>query len=519
MNPWVYVHKMMVGLGIVLLGLAPLWASRGACESVHQDSSHGGQSDMASALQDVLEAYPSFQEGRNRFSIPFADLKTLYGRVGFKPLWFTDQALTTCVQPLLEALGHVRWEGLDQKDYDWALNLITQWRQMKPQNIQALLRADLLLSQALLQYISDLRGERLSPKKIDKELYMDKPHIDEVSLLVELLKKEEGGSCAWIQALPPQSAPYKKLKEALHDLLTIQGDSHRSSLVASVSEDEKMSQSKTKKPHGSSFKEKSLEEKIEQVIVTMERLRWMPEEWGDKYVLVNIPAFKVTAVEGGKQAFTMPIIVGKAYRETPVFTSEIINIIVNPSWNVPRMIAVSDELRSIKKEGPSFLTKRNIHVYRDGQEIDPHSIHWGSVTSENFDFHLRQDPGPLNALGRLRFTIPNPFSVYMHGTPKQKLFDEKKRTFSSGCIRLEDPNKMALFVLQDNGGDWTLAKIQSAISSNQTQTITLDHPVPVYLQYLTVVFNEAGEPEFLEDVYGQDKQIRQALLGRHAQGP
>ncbi len=514
---YTHFHRIIVRIGFILLGVSPLFGLGSARGFVDQEASSPALSDIPSEIQGLLEGPQPALGIKKAFTVSFGDVKNLYERVGFKPLWFTDEALTNCAHSLREALGQVAQEGLEQSDYDWALELIAKWSGSTSGSLENQLRADILLSQVLLQYISDVRGERLSPKKIDKELFMDKPVIDEVSLFLEALKSSGAASCGWLEALPPQSPEYRQVREELHRLLKVKRDSQDDLYSAK----DKAAPEDKGRDHAHAQKHKTLtvEEKIQKVVVTMERLRWMPDAWGNKYLLVNIPAFKVKAVDQGKEVFSMPIIVGKSYRETPVFTSKIINLIVNPSWHVPRMIAVKDKLPIIKKRGPGYLTKEKIHVYKNGQEVSPSSVNWSALNSRNFDLNFRQDPGSMNALGRIRFTIPNSFSVYLHGTPKQNLFDEKKRAFSSGCIRLEDPDKMAVFVLEGNSGDWTLDKIKAAINTNRTQTITLDQAVPTYLQYLTVVFNEEGEPTYLEDIYGQDKQIGEALKTRRAQGP
>lgn len=513
-------YTIMVRVGLVILGLVPLANVVCSQSQAAQEAVETSPTDTPSALQNLLEGQPFYRRDKRGFSIPFQDVERLYEKVGFQPFWFTSEALTQCKGALIDALTHVDREGLDQRDYVWALALIAKWEEGDAVDRDDLLRADVLLSHLLLQYISDLRGERLSPKTIDKELYMDKPTIDEVSLFLNALRSDHEEGCQWLDALPPQSKAYSQLRDELHRLQEgIEGDNETKSFPQDAGQKAALHHKVPFHPSSKQGKTRTREEKIKQLIVTMERLRWMPDNWGEKYVLVNIPAFTATAVSHGKTVFTMPIIVGKSYRETPVFNSEIINIIVNPSWNVPRMIAVKDKLPLIKRQGASYLTSKKIHVYRDGQEVSPSSINWQAINGQNFDLHFRQDPGSLNALGRIRFTIPNPFSVYLHGTPQQKLFDEKKRTFSSGCIRLEDPDKMALFVLDGNTGDWTLEKIKAAIDKGSTRTITLDNPISTYLQYLTVVVNDEGHAVFLDDIYGQDKQISAALSARHAQGP
>jgi len=522
--------------------------------------------EIREALQTLLEGGQHYLGFSTSPEVSHSILLNLYAKVGFQPLWFTEERKLSCASAVINKIKNADEEGLEVSDYTPFLKRLEEYvgeNATKQEGVsqENLLRADLLLSYILLQYISDVRGERLSPKKIDKELYLDKPKIDEPEVLLSLIQSIPSNSCDWIEKLAPQNPDYKVLKGVLKDLkskkergeeeknlshgpslkkgdkgkrvlelrevLTSRGynaagkDVFDESLEAAVKAYQKnlgLTVDGVVGPIVKEYLSKKLEDRINQVIVTLERWRWMPPILGDKYLLVNIPQFEVRAYKNNQFVFVMPIIVGRSYRETPVFHSEIINVIFNPTCNVPRMIAVQDKLKDVQKNGADYFTKKKIHVYKDGHEIDPHQINWRQVTKENFNFHFKQEPGELNALGRIRFTIVSPFNVYLHGTPEQELFDKTKRTLSSGCIRLEDPIKMAEFVFGDTS-TWSEEAIKNEINSGKTVTIPLQVPVRVYIQYFTVSKDDQGNVRFLEDVYGQDKQILQALKARKAQAP
>ncbi|MBS0185317.1 MAG: L,D-transpeptidase family protein [Proteobacteria bacterium] len=522
--------------------------------------------EIREALQTLLEGGQHYLGFSTNAEVSHSVLLNLYAKVGFQPLWFTGERKLSCASDVINKIKKADEEGLDASDYAPFLKKLEEYvgenaTKQEAVSQEDLLRADLLLSYVLLQYISDIRGERLSPKKIDKELYLDKPKIDEPEVFLSLIQNASSNTCDWMEKLPPQNPEYSMLKEVLKDLkskkargeeeknlshgpslkkgdkgkrvlelrevLTSRGyhsdgtDIFDESLEKAVKAYQKDLGLSVDGVVGSDVQEylsKKLEDRINQVIVTLERWRWMPPVLGEKYLLVNIPQFEVRAYENNQCVFAMPIIVGRPYRETPVFDSEIINVIFNPTWNVPRMIAVQDKLKDVQKKGADYFIKKKIHVYKDGREIDPHQINWSHVTKENFNFHLKQDPGELNALGRIRFTIVSPFDVYLHGTPEQELFDKTKRTLSSGCIRLEDPIKMAEFVFGATS-TWSEDAIKNAINSDKTVTIPLQVPVKVYIQYFTVSKDDQGTIRFLEDVYGQDKQILEALKARKAQAP
>lgn len=541
-----------------------LSTEQGEIRQDQQDSS------LTTELQNLLEGHEATLGFSGRFDVPFKDVERLYAHFSFRPLWVTEQKITSCEKLVVDTLSHSEDEGLEKQDYTWIekdyQKFIGQSQDpsFSPEEQRiALLKADILLTQGLIQYISDVQGERLSPKKIDKELFLEDVRVDEVTLLSELLKKDSSG-CDWLNKLPPSHQQYQALKKALKayrekaeqdqelpkfpkgptlrkgmkgervldlwKVLQAKGFIDSQVMPQSVFNETLEEAVKTFQSVNNlqadgvvgaqtqNLLSLTVQETIDHIIVTMERWRWMPPVLGNKFVMINIPEFQARAYEGGKLAFSMPIIVGKSYRETPVFASKIVNIILNPTWNVPRLIAVADKLPDIQKKGPEFLVQKGFHVYRDGAEIDPRTVNWKNITTKNFNFHFRQNPGDQNALGRIRFTIVNPFDVYMHGTPDQKLFAQARRMFSSGCIRLEDPVKMAVFIFGDSQ-KWSRESIHAVIEENKTQTIPLKKPVAVYLSYFTVFEEENGQLAFFEDVYGQDKEILKALKSRRSRAP
>jgi murein L,D-transpeptidase YcbB/YkuD len=209
----------------------------------------------------------------------------------------------------------------------------------------------------------------------------------------------------------------------------------------------------------------------------------------------------------------MRVVVGKKYRRTPVFTGTMTYLVLNPTWEVPHSIAVRDILPKIK-EDPGYLDRQGIRVFGSwsgsASAIPPGAIDWTSVTRNNFSYRLRQDPGPQNALGRVKFMLPNRFAVYLHDTPQRNLFERSRRDFSSGCIRVEAPVDLAAYVLRGNP-KWTREAILSAIESGKTRTVLVPEPIPVHLLYWTAWVDAEGELCFRDDVYGRDGPLDEAL--------
>jgi murein L,D-transpeptidase YcbB/YkuD len=263
-----------------------------------------------------------------------------------------------------------------------------------------------------------------------------------------------------------------------------------------------------------------VEQRIRQVVVNLERWRWLPHDLGARYILVNTADYSLQAVEKGRVNFQMRVVVGRPARRSPVFSANMTYLVVNPYWNVPTSIAVEDILPELRKD-VGYLTRRGFRVFPnwrpDAPEVDPATIDWHGYHADRFPFRLRQDPGPENALGRIKFMFPNPFAVYLHDTPYRSLFKRVQRDFSSGCIRVEAPLVLADFVL---AGDrrWTTNALKQALEKGETRTIRLNRPIPVHLLYMTAWADETGVIQFRSDIYDRDRDLDRAL-GRRGPTP
>jgi len=255
------------------------------------------------------------------------------------------------------------------------------------------------------------------------------------------------------------------------------------------------------------------ERRVAQLVANLERWRWMPDSLGARYVLVNIAGFSLDVVEEGQTVLSMRVVTGRPYRQTPVFSDEISYLVFRPFWHVPHTLAVEDKLPLIKQD-PSYLERQQIKVFRswdsDAAPVDPATIDWSTITAKNFPFRLRQDAGPLNALGRVKFMFPNPYSVYLHDTPTRGLFQQAERSFSSGCIRVERPGELAAYLLNDQAG-WTAERVREEMyGDGGERAVVLKRRVPVHLQYWTA-WVEDGAVHFRNDIYGRDAQLLRAL--------
>ena len=254
-------------------------------------------------------------------------------------------------------------------------------------------------------------------------------------------------------------------------------------------------------------------DRARQIEINLERWRWLPQDLGQRHIIINIAAFELDVVENENTALNMRIVVGKEYRRTPVFSDTMRYLVLSPYWNVPPSIAKKDKLPLIQKD-PNYLEQQHMHVFpgwgANGREVDPKTINWSSITANGLSYRFRQDPGPWNALGGIKFMFPNKYNVYLHDTPSKELFNKTKRTFSSGCIRIQKPLELAEYLLR---GDqtWTREKIMAAIEKRVEQTVRLPAPISVHLLYWTVAANEDGSLSFYKDIYGRDTLLDEAL--------
>jgi murein L,D-transpeptidase YcbB/YkuD len=232
-----------------------------------------------------------------------------------------------------------------------------------------------------------------------------------------------------------------------------------------------------------------VKERLEQILINMERIRWMPAQPESDYLLVNIPEFKLHVYEKGKHFFDMNVVVGKVANNTVIFTGNLKYVVFSPYWNVPTSILVKEVQPAIRRN-KNYLNRNHMEWYGSG---------------------VRQKPGPWNALGLVKFLFPNNYNIYLHDTPSKNLFKEEKRTFSHGCIRIAEPKWLAQFLLR-NDPAWDSLKIVNAMNAGKEQFVTLKEKVPVFVGYFTAWVGQDGKLNFRDDVYGHDKKMKAHLF-------
>lgn len=236
-----------------------------------------------------------------------------------------------------------------------------------------------------------------------------------------------------------------------------------------------------------------LKHRLRQILINLERLRWMPPEKDTNYILVNIPEYRMHVYDSGKLQFNINVIVGTAANNTVIFNDKLQYVVFSPYWNVPESIVTGEILPAIKKN-PDYLNKQNMEIIKEGKIP-----------------MVRQNPGPSNSLGLVKFLFPNNYNIYFHDTPNRNLFSQSSRSFSHGCIRIAEPKKMAAYLLR-NDTTWNDHKIDSVMHLKKEKWVTLKKTVPVFIVYFTAWVDHNGELNFRKDIYKHDEKMAKKLF-------
>lgn len=256
---------------------------------------------------------------------------------------------------------------------------------------------------------------------------------------------------------------------------------------------------------------KTVDFRIKQMLVNLERLRWVPIEVENDYILVNIPEYKLHVFKDKKVFWQTNVVVGKEAKQTTIFKGNISRIMLNPYWNIPNSIINSEIIPGIKRD-KNYLSKNNMEVVSfKGEAMKESNINWNKYTTNKVPFIIRQKPGKSNALGEMKFLFPNSYSIYLHDTPSKGLFDRNERDFSHGCIRVENPKKLMMYLLKKNK-TWTQKKVDAVLKTDTETGISIQPNMPVYIAYFTSWVDSNGNLNFRNDVYNLDEELAKEIF-------
>ncbi|MGW8248020.1 MAG: L,D-transpeptidase family protein [Acidiferrobacterales bacterium] len=506
-----------------------------------------GQTGFTEALRTQFTAK---RPGGIRLLDP-SQLQAFYQEHDFHPVWITHDAPNYHAWLLRKALRSADREGLDPTAY----RLPAIERQWTETSLDSQVKLELLLSDAYMRYSRQLRAGRLNPADIDPDWHIQPKNKTSAPLAWLTMDADDFDRA--LDTLPPPQPGYQRLRKALahyrqikHDggwptlgpgpalklgaydrrvaLLRIrlmaEGDLKSGAFENLDSYNlpvrdavERFQQRHGIKPDGvvgpvtRAAMNIPVERRIEEIKLNMERWRWLPRQLGDRYVMVNTAGYTLDVVDHDRTALSMRVITGQKDKTTPVLAARLSVVQLNPYWRVPDEIA-AEELLPKQQQNPNYLAEHHYRVFdrwgEGAKELDPGKINWRKYNKDNFPYKLRQDPGPHNALGLIKFIFQNKLAIYLHDTPQRQLFAKTDRAFSHGCVRVQQPMSLALNLLQDQP-QWDREFINENIESGATVDVRLTQQVPIYLVYWTAWVGDDGQTNFRADVYERDRLAEQ----------
>ncbi len=546
--------------GIVLLLLvAVMLGTRGAASGAGLSTDARSGQLIEQKVTKWKNPLKTFVGGERIYSVVL--VQTFYKARNYQPAWSRDGRLIQA-DSLIRAVEEAYGDGLTPAYYHLGLikSLVRRAENHSPAS-EYMVNLDILLTDTFLTLGCHLSGGCVDPVTIQSEWFAKRGNVDVASVLEKAVRKRQIGEA--LTRLRPAQGSYMRLREALgryralsskgvwprvaagpllkKDATSYRVAELRARLAASGDLNADQTERKDffdealeraviffQKRHGLeddgvvgpatlSALNVPLKQRIRQMELNLERLRWILGNQEQRSIDVNIANFRLNVIENGKSVLSMKVVVGKPYLSTPVFTAKLTYLVINPSWNVPDSIARKEILKKIRKD-PRYLAKENMEVLKGWgpreEEINPETIDWSRIRPGTLPYRFRQRPGPLNALGRIKFMLPNKYNVYLHDTPARSLFSQNVRTFSHGCTRIEKPVELAEYLLRDAG--WTQEKILDAIAKGEEQKIRIPHPLNVNFLYLTAWVDQEGVLQFRNDIYGRDKRLDEALRRKPA---
>jgi len=478
-----------------------------------------------------------------------SEVKHIYSQVNYTPIWISRRSLNDAGHELIRTLAWVMGDGVTRDRYHF--NLITK-RLSDGISRHEVIDLDMLLTDAYLSYARDLFSQKFMPKPDrghDKVVGISKPqHLASGATSAAdavIYHANQRSLTTLLRRSTPQANEFKQLRQHFLEMRSKPKQSWPSigsnvKLHAGVS-NRSVKQLRTMlwqlgdldHNDGNDYFDTELSralmrfqvrhglmadghvgketrsalnitpaQRAQQIAVNLKRWLRMPSQLPERYVMVNQADYQLRLMNNGAPELEMRVIVGKPSRRTPVLIREIRQLVFNPTWTVPPGIKRKDIIPKLRRD-PGYIDKSRMAVYQNGRKINPHKVNWRNVKSGR-NYQIVQSPGRHNALGKVKFVMPNSQAIFLHDTNNPKLFAKDNRALSSGCVRLEHPLELAEALLSADQG-WNSSKVDNFVSKGKTRWVKLKRPVPVYLTYQTAFVDARGRLHFRSDIYKRDK--------------
>lgn len=556
MSIYALIRKSLV-LGIGASFLLPL-------------TSHAMGEDLIRNYVTRQVAVPLIKPSWGNFIIHTEPLSKLYAQRNYSAIWVNDSGVPNeMLQSLRATFAVADRHGLNPKDY-WDSEMETLFEKVS-RNSQNWITFELATTEALIRYVTHLSTGRFDPELVDTDIKFKRKTFAEYKELAAALRAGPGGLQAALDVFAPTHTRYRDLMQILTQLreMKTKGGWEAITLangflkkgandLAIMQVRQRLNQMgyPVSLAGGTLFDDEletvvrdyqaangltvdgaigpkefvrsmnyTVGQRITQVEVSMEKLRWLPKNLEARHIFVNLATTEFRLFDETGLVFHFKTVNGQPFRRTPSMRDSITFVDLNPTWTVPHSIAIRDKIEKIKKD-VRYLEKHNMNLIDAGTDevVDPLTVDWSSVTARNFPYYIRQNPGPDNALGVVKFPLQNPWAIYLHDTNEKNLFAESNRHLSSGCVRLEQPLELAAYLLRDQPA-WSLDAIKAFVpllpgqqAVELSKKVFLKKSMPVYFMYLSVEKTETGAIRFVDDEYGQDLRLSRAVANKRVNG-
>jgi len=500
-------------------------------------------------LSEILQPVDTTDAATKSWSLS-QDMRLVYQMDEYQPVWVKENyAANDAADRLIAELEDMQWDGADITGYklSYIKDLKTKLDTNKKNTVADAIAFDTTLTQSYLAAARFLLFGVVNPRKVDSLWYLKN---DTVWNAPELLVNGDDGGYPSLNDFRSQFPSYELLRTAYRHYHSLQADSSYLNAIFNLQEPDQSDSVlwlsigyviQTEQPWLNFTTNDSMSERTQlirafqtfkslkvtgkldsatmaelatgpdvnakRIYANMERIRWMQRTTGDMYVVVNIPIMELFFHKDGQLVMNKRVIVGKKARQTPSLFANMTNIVINPPWGVPPTILKNDVLPGIQKSGSAYLAKKGLKVYDHNGKL----VNVATINAKNYKrYTYRQAPGSDNSLGYVKFNMPNKWDIYLHDTPHREDFEKRDRALSSGCVRVHNPQEMALYILSsiEEKTRYTQGRLDTIIRTRKTRSESLNNKIPVFITYLTVYEDNTGNHiRFGRDIYGRDAKL------------